>query len=301
MAGVGDQRGAVGREAKHEAGGEAIVEAAVEPAIEMTQHFGGTGGEFGQGAEGADDEGDGHGGGKSLAADVADDDEGGAAGKGDDLEEVAADFRGRAVAVGDGEAGDDGRGVGHEDLLDFAGRFQLHVDPALTAPLKEMVMSDGEKQGEEEDYVENEARIECVACDVEMQEVEIVRKRPMRKAHTLPGDSRDDVPCAIEKDRGGKRPERTPAAAGQANRGDDEDEEGSEAVNGGGRCIEPGQDRAAVAPEEDDGDVHCLGREVESGQDDRPAAPSRLFSETKEVEQDQPERDVGDGVLNLNQ
>ena len=70
------------------------------------ENFAGTMGVMGEGAEGSDKQGDGHGGGHTLAADVADDDQHPAGVEGDDLVEVAADFACGQVEAVNAEAGD---------------------------------------------------------------------------------------------------------------------------------------------------------------------------------------------------
>ena len=72
-------------------------------------------------ADGADEDGDQHGGGQALSGDIADDEEQPAAGVGQDLEEVAADLLGGLVDGFDAEAGDGFNLLGEDHLLDFAG------------------------------------------------------------------------------------------------------------------------------------------------------------------------------------
>jgi hypothetical protein len=95
----------------------------VQAAVEAGEDFGGIVEHFGEGADGADDERDGHGGFEAFAADVAEDEERGSFGFGDELEEVAAYFLSGAVGAGYGESREWRQGFGDEDSLDFLGAF----------------------------------------------------------------------------------------------------------------------------------------------------------------------------------
>ena len=117
MAGAGEHAGAIGAKAEDEAGGEAAVHMANEPPVQPRQKLCRIAGRFGQSPQGANDQRDGHGGLQSLAADVADDDQGLAIGQRDDLEEVAANHLSGEVGAGNLVAGNDGRRLWHENLL----------------------------------------------------------------------------------------------------------------------------------------------------------------------------------------
>ena len=80
-----------------------------------------------EGAQGSDQQRDGHGSRHALAADVADSHEDAAVGDGDDLEEVATDLAGGLVDAGQSKAGNGGDFVGHEDLLHRARGFELSL------------------------------------------------------------------------------------------------------------------------------------------------------------------------------
>ena len=108
----------------------------------------------GLGTDGADQHGDQHGGGKSLAADIADDERESACAVANLLEEVAAEFFGGLVDVLDGEAGALIRSIGKKKLLDLAGGFKLAGKKGLTAA------GAGEAQDEKDDHGQQKGQVE---------------------------------------------------------------------------------------------------------------------------------------------
>ena len=81
---------------------------------------------------------------------------------GDDLEEVSADFFGGAVDAGDGEAGNGGRFLGDEDVLNFLRGLDLKLHPRLALAVEELLAGDGEDESEEKQRVEDESNAEEV-------------------------------------------------------------------------------------------------------------------------------------------
>ena len=144
---------AVGIETKDKTGDEALLETVVQAAVESGEDLGGVIEHFGECADGADDERDGHRGFKAFAADIAEDEEGRALGFCDELEEVATDFLGRTVGAGDGESGDWREGFGDKYALEFLGAFELLLDGPLTFVFVDGVTVDGVDDGEEEEGV----------------------------------------------------------------------------------------------------------------------------------------------------
>ena len=120
MAGICEGHRALGIDARTAAGDEASVFGFADLAIEAMEELGGGEVFRGQCAECADGECAGHGGLEALAADIANDDEGSLSGLFDDLIEISCDFFGGDVGGFDVEAGERGKRVRDELLLNFA-------------------------------------------------------------------------------------------------------------------------------------------------------------------------------------
>lgn len=105
MAGVGQGDLAFVRDVCDQGGGEASVGSADEALVQCAQDAGRGGDVFGDGAQGADEHGDEHGGGKAFASYVAYDGEDAAVAVREDLEEVATDLLCGFIDRIDAEAG----------------------------------------------------------------------------------------------------------------------------------------------------------------------------------------------------
>jgi len=311
VAGVRESAATVGVEVEDEAGGESALEAVVEAAVEAREDEGGRVTEIRKGADGADDEGDGHGGAEAFAADVAESDDVGAVGQGDDLEEVAADFLGGAVGAGEGVAGERGESFGNEDLEEFLGGEQLLLDGLLAAESLARVGDDGVDDGEQEQEARQVLEREAVAGDGEERGHEAAAEGPVGEAAALlEGDGNDGAGLGDEGG-GGDDPDGTvemvggavagAGAEGEENGGENEDDgpEFGDGVDGGERAVGDlaRGGKGGVGPVQEAGEaVKALGNDVDGDEGAGPADEALVVVKVEEMEEQQPEGDVGEGL-----
>src|SRR5450631_875205 len=139
MAGIGNGEPATEIGTEDEAGCESSVAAGEHALVHGGEDFAWTLRVVRQSAEGADQEGDGHGGGHAFAAYIADDDQDAAVPGWNDLKEVTANLTGGFEQTLDSEAGDGRDLFGDEDLLDRACSFEFCCHALLFAAIADEV------------------------------------------------------------------------------------------------------------------------------------------------------------------
>ena len=125
--------------------------AADEAVVKGVEQGDGPGAVSGLSADGADKDGDDHGGGESFAADVAHDHEHAAHRIGDLLEEVAADLVRRLIKALHMEAGALVELIGQQDELDLTGGFEFALEALLALAGDGKAADEEDQQGQQEE------------------------------------------------------------------------------------------------------------------------------------------------------